>query len=281
MKIKSGQLTPDTLPHLLRNVVYRATPDGVVIQSRPRPPVNGWSLLQKQYRTRFAFAARMASSAVYLDLETAREMSKGTEQTPRDILTMACLGQYYFFQFPDGSESGHVPGPIYPKPVTPDTEFDEMHWATQNNIFSTSYSSSPNATKGLLLNAIEAQTIKSVAAVINTVAGASYDFHIGTIDGSNKIATIASAQANKRLSSGQQYLWANLDFEVSIGENFFLMIGRTDSTDTYVLPIAYVSGDQWLWSVGSVNAALIPKANPSIGDTVTLSAYFQAPLAFI
>lgn len=110
-KVDLGPVAPRALPSVRGAFYIRDTRWGPRAQAWPKPRKN-WSLLQKQYRTRFAFAARMAATPYPLDYQTAVEMAKGTEQVPRDILTMAALGQYYEIVGPDGIPWGHVEGPI-------------------------------------------------------------------------------------------------------------------------------------------------------------------------
>jgi len=113
MKITSAQLSPRALQHSLSGVVVRATKNGIVIQKWPKKRGASMHPIQKHYAIRFGFAARMAANPEPLSLLTAMEMAKGTEQVPRDILTMAALGVYYEPIGPDGQQWGHVPGPLY------------------------------------------------------------------------------------------------------------------------------------------------------------------------
>lgn len=131
MKITSAQADPDALPHGLKNVQVRATRWGVVIQAKPRKGNRSWSPLQKQQRIRFGLAARMASDPHSLDLRTAMEMAKGTQQVPRDILTMAAQGRYYFIANPDGTAWRTTERPFSDDPLTirpPSLKFASTKW---------------------------------------------------------------------------------------------------------------------------------------------------------
>lgn len=114
MKIDLGPQPVGAFPDLRPFVVFRSTRWGAVAQAGPRRRKASWSARQEQYRARFAFAARMAAAPFVLDYKTAVEMAKGTEQVPRDILTMAATGTYYILVNEDGSEWGHVPNPTEP-----------------------------------------------------------------------------------------------------------------------------------------------------------------------
>lgn len=103
MRIEPANADPDAIPHGNKYVQVRVTKWGVVVQRRPRKGTRRWTKREKQWQQRFAFAARMASNPISLDLRTAIEMSLGTEQVPRDILTQAALGAYYIVQNKDGT----------------------------------------------------------------------------------------------------------------------------------------------------------------------------------
>lgn len=82
----------------------RATKHGLVAQAWPRKrgmATTGYDF----YRQReFAIAARWASHPEPKMYQTAVEMTRGTEQVPRDVIMMAIMGTYYTFVLPDGTE---------------------------------------------------------------------------------------------------------------------------------------------------------------------------------
>lgn len=103
MRVIGSNLDPNAIPHGLRAVSFRMTRWGLIAAKRAGPSSKPPTLLQKQYRIRWAFAGRMASAMQPLEQLTAMEMAKGTQQVWRDIATMACLGRYYYMVNPDGT----------------------------------------------------------------------------------------------------------------------------------------------------------------------------------
>lgn len=116
MKLWPANADPDAIPHGLKDVQVRATKRwGIIAQTRPQRQPRS-TQLQKQYRTRFGLAGRMAANPGSLDLLTAIEMARGTEQVPRDILTMAALGAYYLIVNPDGTTWRRPEKPVLTDP---------------------------------------------------------------------------------------------------------------------------------------------------------------------
>lgn len=113
------------------------------------------------------------------------------------------------------------------------------------------------------------------------VAGATYQAAVATGTASpGTIASItksASVTLPGSLARSDGVLWLKFASPVtlSIGTAYGLIVGRTDSTDTYALPVAYNGG------TGAHNAVPMPgashgrswriaKANPSDGDAIDL-----------
>lgn len=113
-KITLGNLAPRSFPASKGKFVLRDTAQGPVVQSTPRRSPDSWSELQRHYRIRFGLAAYYAANPFWSDLATAIHMSEGTEQTPRDILTMAALGTYYIIRSRAGQQWQSSPNPVYP-----------------------------------------------------------------------------------------------------------------------------------------------------------------------
>lgn len=117
MKLIPSGPGPDQVPTHLGAANVRATPHGYVVQQTPPNPIAFRSPLARQMTVRFGFAGRMASNPSDTQLETAMEMAKGTEQVPRDILTMAALGRYYIFETDAGGTWRHVRTPTVTDPM--------------------------------------------------------------------------------------------------------------------------------------------------------------------
>lgn len=117
MKLKPIGPTIGQVPVVKPGAVFRATQQGFVVQTNPPRPVSKRSKAQRDFLIRFKFAGRMAANPSLTQLETAIEMARGTEQVPRDILTMAALGRYYIFEWDDGTTYRHVRTPTVTSPL--------------------------------------------------------------------------------------------------------------------------------------------------------------------
>lgn len=115
----------------------------------------------------------------------------------------------------------------------------------------------------------------------NLVAGATYQAAVATGTASpGNIASItksASVTLPGSLAASDGVLWLKFSSPVTLtaGTTYGLLVGRTDSTDTYALPVAYTGG------TGAHNAVPMPgashgrswriaKANPDVGDAINL-----------
>lgn len=103
-KVVPGPLTLGAIARA-RGIFYiKASPSGAVAVKWPRKRPGGPKTPYDFYRqTEFAYAARWASSPEPLAQQTAIEMTKGTQQVPRDFLMMCSYGTAYELVNPDGS----------------------------------------------------------------------------------------------------------------------------------------------------------------------------------
>ena len=104
-KVKLSDLMRNADPRARGRFNIAATPHGAVAKAWPRKRGKAKSGYDFYRQQEFGLAAQYASSPLDLDLFTATEMAKGTEQVPRDILQMALYGYYYTLVFPDGRTS--------------------------------------------------------------------------------------------------------------------------------------------------------------------------------
>lgn len=278
MKITPAQADPDALPYRNRDVVFRATRWGVVVQSKPRHWKNPPSKLQRQYRARFAWAAKFAADPNPLDYRLALAASKGTEQVARDILTMCALGRYWTFVNPDGTEWGHVEGPVWerpteaepaPEPTPPPPEDLDMQWNHWDYAFNGSFSTSAYCQKGCFFTPRRSVHLASAMAVVKVDAGGSYTASIGTLDSANAIATVTTSPAVVPGSSGHVLLAFQLEADLLKDGEYFILIGRTDQTGTYALPVSFNAAPKWLWPCSPGLALLVDTTTLTVGQTLT------------
>src|SRR5690606_32626741 len=113
------------------------------------------------------------------------------------------------------------------------------------------------------------------------VAGATYQAAVITGTGSpGNIASItksASVTLPGSLAKPDGVLWFKFASPVTLtaGTTYGLIVGRTDSTDTYALPVAYNGGTDAHNAVPMPGAShgrgwRVAKANPDVGDAINL-----------
>lgn len=104
MKIKPGNIAPSALLLAKGRALFIAGPNGWHAQKWPKKRGAAKSGYDWYRQQEFGVLAKMASNPLDLDYGTALEMSKGTEQVPRDILQMCAFGRYYVIKDKDGFE---------------------------------------------------------------------------------------------------------------------------------------------------------------------------------
>lgn len=279
MKIKSAQLSPYTLSHMLKGVVVVADPKrGVIIRSRPTRK-KPRTLLQKQYSRRFGFAGAMASNSEVMQLQTAIEMSKGTEQVPRDILTMAALGNYYILLNQDGTEWDHVEGPVYKGRKWKTSEMEI--WTRYNTINSTGYGTSARAFKGFTFTPLRTLEVTGFKVVLQTLATASYQIAVGIENASHVIQSISKSSIQFGGISVHNVLHFEMPFTFSQNNSYFLMVGRTDGAGSYALPIAGSTEDALTFPHTLGGGVAYNSVNPVVGNTLFFSAGATQPFGFL
>lgn len=103
VKVKLANVDPRAFSEARGKFVISATKHGAVVGKWPKkrgPAKEGYNLYRQ---LEFGLLAKWAASPFDLDLGTAIEMAKGTEQVPRDILMMTMIGGYYEIVAPDGT----------------------------------------------------------------------------------------------------------------------------------------------------------------------------------
>lgn len=208
----------------------------------------------------------MAANPTGPDLATAIHMAKGTEQVPRDILTMAAMARYYTFVAPDGSTWGPLPGPTVHNPTLHEADMYMRLMLTGWD--STSYTTGPYPHKGLLCLPQQTIKVRQTFAVINAVAGASYQAVIAEVDLSNVVTAMVTAPAIPYVASGQTIIAATISATLRPNVRTYLGVGRTDGSDTYPLPIVVEARSLVQAPLRPLAVGRFALANPEVGDTL-------------
>ena len=118
----------------------------------------------------------------------------------------------------------------------------------------------------------EGVALEGIASVINGVSGASYQFCIGTLDGSGNIATITKVPANLTKTSGHQFIWNTIEASLSDATTYFVLVGRTDSTATYAMPVQFNAGNAFLSPLTAGSYVYVASTDPVVGDATVSGA---------
>ena len=108
----------------------------------------------------------------------------------------------------------------------------------------------------------------------STTQGGDYQGAVITVDGSNDILTIDKTSTYTVLTGDAQLTNATIlhmfasPITLLAGTDYWLMVGRTDQSDTFALPVQYPSGDHNypFSAMPPISSKRVAKANPAIGD---------------
>jgi hypothetical protein len=152
-----------------------------------------------------------------------------------------------------------------------------------NNRASYSASGTAFAWKGQRFTPFRAIELHGIGWMGAVVAGATYQAAVTTESG-GLIATITKSSTvtlpGTLAGTDRVETWLPFATPVTLnsGTLYYLMVGRTDSTDTYALPISSTSSTAVpsiaMPGFGGTNAGQYPriaKANPVVGDAIDLS----------
>lgn len=101
-KVKLANVSPRAFSEARGRLMLMIGPHGAVMAKWPRKRGKAKQGYDLYRQLEFGAMAKWAASPLDLDLGTAVEMAKGTEQVPRDILMMAMQGGYYEIVSPEG-----------------------------------------------------------------------------------------------------------------------------------------------------------------------------------
>lgn len=275
-KLKLGTLDPRALTSGRGGIYIRDTKNGVVAQSKPKKPKNGWTNAQIANRKRFGLAAINAADAWWSDLATAIEMAKGTDQVPRDILTMAALGRYYEIVSPTGEEFQPMTDPVGPNPEgTPEAMWQ---WSMYDAAWNAATSTSLFAFKGVALLSIEAKNVTGIRAIFNSVAGGQYKAIIAQISSTGVIQNLVSSDTLTTGGSAQALFNFSISSAFAANTRYAIMVGRTNGANNYALPIYAPANQRWLWPAMPLAFARLANAAPAIGQTIDITTQASIPL---
>jgi hypothetical protein len=236
---------------------------------RKRGPPTTW----RQYWTvqQFSYAGKMAANAEPISYETARFLTQDSDWLPRDVLTMVAVGKFYEVYLPDGTLAPRADHSPPPEPIPPRSPVISWQPNAVNGVLAGTPSASAFAFKGEGFIPDVAMDLTAVSAVFTPVNGASYRAVVATMNGSN-VVTALNAGTLRTISGTVRKLYEfQITQTLSPGSRYAIMVGRTDGTNTYVFPLATVTGTQFLIPCQAIGATRLPFNTPAIGQTVDVT----------
>lgn len=278
MKLKGGWLTGNAPPNARGRVVIRNTQWGVVAQAWPRKRSKRWSPSAYWWYTQFKIAAYMSSTAIDLDLATATEMAKGTQQVPRDILMMCAYGTYYTVTMPDGTvlQKSTKTAPENFQTTGTVEMIDAAMWT---DWASTTFGTGAFAFKGVTLTPSSDIDVGMIVIRWNVNIAFAYRLVIAEINSTGQITAITASIAFAPAIGGSQNVSFLTDVTLQTGIRYAIMIGRTDGTGTYAFPIVSCPTPDWHGPIQGGPEARFAGVNPVVGSTLDLSLTLGLPIA--
>lgn len=279
-KVDLANLAPRAINQAGKRFVIRDTLNGPVAQAWPTPGKRQWTERERQYQRRFAFAASMASNPTPLEYQTAVFLSKGTDQVPRDVLTMAALGTYYILETEDGFTWPQGYGPLaYQRPEKGNTMWE---WSLGDSAWTTPQTPNANKWKGNSFQPPYADVIYGVRLIFTTVNGAQYKVAWCTLNGSNQITALEISNPVIAVGSALQVMEFAFEFALAAGVRNCLMVSRTDLPGAYSLPIRYHTAPLWHFPFTVCGSAQTSQATLAVGQTITsISSLSTAPIGLL
>ncbi len=137
-------------------------------------------------------------------------------------------------------------------------------------------SSSAFAWKGSIVIPYQDMEIWGYVMVGTVINGATYKAAVmtessGTIDTIDFSGAVVADSTDAETTNGRVMMLFDPPIALTAGTEYYLISGRTDSSDTYGLPIMFHDRQSWPFGSASANMTMrIAKANPSVSDTVDL-----------
>lgn len=149
--------------------------------------------------------------------------------------------------------------------------------STVKNTGGPTFSGTPFAWKGSGFTPVSAFDIVALGASLTLVNGGVYQAAIA--EGGATITKITKTASFTAPAAGNAWIWMDFAAPVRLVAStlYTLIVGRTDSTDTYALPVNVPANPlptEPLAMPGIQNAVASPrvaKANPAVGDTIDLT----------
>jgi len=246
---------------------------------------------QAERNERFRVGMQFIKYLTAKEQATVNEAVKGTPLMPRDILTQLIYRRV--FQLGPGG-----PGTVYSMATRQDvsesldalantpgqtlvrgTKFWEggapasggggFQWNCPAEVQGTPQNSDDFAFKGTYHDCVANIVLTGIAAEWLMVDGAEYKMIVAEIDGSNVIQTLQSSDPLTGFYDGVVAGFFDISATLTAGLRYAIMVGRTDSTDTYRIRVRWQNTRHFFLPLIAVKSCLLAEADPEVGDTIT------------
>lgn len=267
MKRKPGDLEPSLNLHMPGVVYTRTTKWGEVTQAWPRkrpPPMDQRSVIR---RKNFGLAAIMAANPMDLDYYFAQARARGTTMVPRDILTLAALGQLFELHGPWPIQWKYLPIDAPPPPPPPPIGGETMwEWSLWDAAWNSVMNTTAFATKGTWFISRTNAVVTGVRFIWNHVAAGEYRLAVYELDATAHITAIVISGDYEATTNGLNVGEITGTGEIEAGRRYAIALSRTDVPDDHALPISQNQVQHFLFPMTYLGGLRLAKAQPEIGD---------------
>jgi len=271
-KINPANVAPDAYPRVRGVLLTRTTEHGLVAQAWPKKRGPSKTSAQIFLTKQFSLAAQYAANTEPIQWETAEYLSRDTVWMPRDILVMAAYGKLYELRDPTGqlyTQASHAAPDHSSEGIPQVTQWQATH---AQGAYAGTVSSSAFAAKGNTLTPDIEMELFALQMLLTPVNNAVYNVFVCRLNGSNVIQSIVTGVPRQLTGTVKKLYEFQCSATLAAGVKYAIMLARTDSTNTYVLPVASPTDGNFLIPAIQGTSARIAKAVPLVGDTVDVSA---------
>lgn len=268
-KVFPANIPPDAYPRVRGKFLVQPGIGGLHAQKWPRKRGKPTHPAVIFTSTQFGRAGQMAANSEPVQFETARQLTKGTDWLPRDLLTLAAYGKAYELFAPDGTkftQADHgYPGPVQEGIPT----VRQWYFNAAQQVWSSTSSTSTAAFKGSTFTPTQAFDLHGVSAMLTPVSGGTYRAVSCALDASNVIQSVAYGTPVTFSTFTKRICSFPLEDAFVANQRYAVMIGRTDAASTYALPVVAPPQPNWLFPCIDLGYAALQSVAPAVGETVS------------
>jgi hypothetical protein len=283
---------------------------------RGQPRVRAWPAPRGPARTPAQKAAQEAfkEANALAKTEDARivvklhEVTQGTPFYPRDLQLMAMFGRLWRMVDRDGRNTRSIAvskdvsdaldqitdqvgaylirGPNGWEGQLSPNGFANWLWTKPSQDAPGTFSTSAFAAKGSRFTVERGMTLFSTLFPCDWVAGADYSVVVARLNPATTVAEFWRSATWSPVTGGTYPQRFDVGVDLNAGEDYAVMLQRTDAAGTYALPVDFVTDPYLRAPMSSLGYARLASTTMSVGDTIntgggsTNNVYQGLQLAF-